>query len=118
MLTQAELQKVGLFDPSTIRDLAPALGFGSESITVTGSTLDPTDYVSELAVTGAQSFTLPAPANPGQRKRVICVSALNTPAGALTITSPDNTPGYVCAPVFTFTAAGQGLELVATSALR
>lgn len=73
--------------------------------------------VTELAVDGTDAFTLAAPTRTGQRKIIRCVSAANTPAGTLTITSPDTTTGFVCAASFFFNNVGQEIELEATAGL-
>lgn len=74
--------------------------------------------VSELSVDGTDAFTLAAPTRTGQRKIVRCVGAANTPLGTLTVSSPDDTTGFVCAASFCFTAVGQEIELEATAALK
>jgi hypothetical protein len=74
--------------------------------------------ISQLSVDGTDAFTLAAPTRTGQRKIVRCVAAANTPAGTLTVTSPDDTTGFVCAASFFFTAVGQEIELEATPALK
>lgn len=117
MLDLQHLMQVGNFDPVTISQLSDSLGFGIESLTLTGATLSPSLFSSELAVSGTMAFTLAAPTVAGQRKRITCVSATSTPLGTVTITSPDQTAGLVCPSTFTFTAAGQEVSLMATSAL-
>lgn len=77
-----------------------------------------TVLVSELSVDGTDAFTLAAPTRTGQRKIVRCVEAANTPAGTLTVTSPDDTTGFVCAASFFFNTVGQEIELEATAALK
>lgn len=71
-----------------------------------------------LAVDGTDAFTLAAPTRVGQRKIITCVSAANTPAGTLTITSPDDTAGFVCRSTFFFDVAGQEITLEATAGLK
>jgi hypothetical protein len=46
------------------------------------------------------------------------VSAASTPAGTLTVSSPDDTAGFVCPATFFFDNAGQEIELIATAALK
>lgn len=117
MLDETNLKKVGNFDPTTIAQLADALGVGIDAVSAAGAlALD--KYVSELTVSGTKAYTLAAPTVAGQRKRITCVSAASTPLGTVTITSPDDTAGFVCAGAFTFTDAGQTIDLVATSALK
>lgn len=74
--------------------------------------------VTELSVTGTDAYTLAAPTRPNQRKIVRCVLAASTPLATLTITSPDDTTGYVCAAKFLFNTVGQEIELRATAALK
>ncbi len=74
--------------------------------------------VSELSVDGTDAFTLAAPTRTGQRKIIRCVAAANTPAGTLTITSPDDTAGFVCRETFFFDTVGQEITLEATSSLK
>lgn len=117
MLTETELFAVGNFDASSIAHLRAALGGGVDAISVAGA-LDPASYISELAISGTVAFSLAAPTVAGQRKRIVCVSAAATPVGTLTIASPDNVAGFVCAGTFVFNSPGQAIELVATAALR
>lgn len=88
-----------------------------EAISASGA-LDPMVATSELTVSGTKAYTLAAPQVVGQRKKVVCVSAASTPAGTLTVSSPDDTTGFVCAATFFFDAVGQSLEFEATSALK
>lgn len=74
--------------------------------------------VSQLSVDGTDAFTLAAPTRTGQRKIVRCVAAANTPAGTLTVSSPDDTTGFVCAASFFFDTVGQEVEFEATAALK
>jgi hypothetical protein len=74
--------------------------------------------VTELSVDGTDAFTLAAPTRTGQKKIIRCVAAANTPAGTLTVSSPDDTTGYVCAASFFFNTVGQEIELEATAALK
>lgn len=117
MLDLQHLLQVGNFDPVTVAQLSDALGFGIESATQTGSTLNPSVFSSELTVVGTMAFALAAPTAAGQRKRITCVAASSTPLGTVTISSPDQTAGLVCPSTFTFTAAGQEVSLTATAAL-
>src|SRR6266568_2958604 len=77
-----------------------------------------TRIVTELTVSGTKAYTLAAPTYTGQKKIVRCVSAASTPIGTLTVASPDDVAGYVCAPTFIFDTVGQEIELEATSALK
>lgn len=116
MLTETQIQKVGNFDADTIANLRDALGAGVDAISAAGA-LSLTSYVTELTVSGTKAYTLAAPTVSGQRKRIVCVSAASTPLGTVTVTGPDTTSGFVCASAFTFTAAGQAIELIATAGL-
>ena len=116
MLSLSELEEVCHFKQTVINDFAPAIGFGIDAVSAAGA-LDPTKYVTELTVSGTKAFTLAAPTQVGQRKRVVCVAATSTPLGTLTISSPDTTAGFVCASTFQFDSVGQSIELVATSGL-
>ena len=87
-----------------------------EAVSAAGALV--THGISELTVSGTKAYTLAAPEFSGQRKIVRCVSAAATPLGTLTVSSPDDTAGFVCSSTFTFTAAGQEIEFEATSALK
>jgi hypothetical protein len=116
MLTTTQLSQVGNFDESTVNNLGRALGT-TQAITAAGA-LSLSTYESTLAVSGTMAFTLAAPTVSGQRKRIVCLSAASTPLGTVTVTSPDDTAGFVCAGTFLFDAAGQVVELTATTALK
>lgn len=77
-----------------------------------------TREVTELSVDGTKAYTLAAPTRPNLRKVIRCVAATNTPAGTLTVTSPDTVTGFVCAASFFFDAVGQEITLVATAGLK
>lgn len=117
MLTDSQLLRVGNFDTDTINNLREVLGSTVDAVSAAGA-LSTTALVSELTVSGTMAFTLAAPTVAGQRKRIVCVSAASTPLGTVTISSPDDTSGFVCPSTMVFTAAGQAVELVATSALK
>lgn len=74
--------------------------------------------VTELTISGTKAYTLAAPTYAGQVKTVRCVAASNTPAGTLTISSPDTTTGFVCPATLFFDAAGQLVTFKATTALK
>jgi hypothetical protein len=93
------------------------LSGGVDAVSASGA-CSLTKYVTELTVSGTKAYTLAAPTVAGQRKRIVCVSASNTPAGTLTITSPDDTAGFVCPATFFYDTAGQAIELIATSGLK
>ena len=113
----ATLGRVGNFDQATINQLAGDTGSLVESLSAAG-TVNPFVYATELTVSGTMAFTLAAPTFAGQRKKITCVSGASTPLGTLTITGQDTTTGFVCASVFTFTTAGQSVELQATTGLK
>lgn len=77
-----------------------------------------TVLVTELSVTGTDAYTLAAPTRPGQRKIIRCVLAASTPAATLTITSPDDTAGFVNRATYFFDTVGQEITLEATAALK
>lgn len=117
MLSETHLSEVGNFNTEVVGQLRPALHGGIDAVSAAGA-LDLTKYTTELTVSGTKAYTLAAPTVAGQRKRIICVSAASTPLGTVTISSPDDTAGFVCSTTFTFTAVGQGIELIATTALK
>lgn len=118
-LTAEQLAKVGNFDASTITNLTADLNAGADVDAVSAAgALSLSRIFTELTVSGAVAYTLAAPTSVNQRKVIRCVSAASTPLGTVTITSPDTTTGFVCASAFTFTAVGQVVELMATSALK
>ncbi len=117
MLTETQLSQVGNFDTSTIAGLRAALSGGIDAVSAAGAA-DLAKYVTELTVSGTKAYTLAAPTVAGQRKRIVCVSAASIPIGTLTITSPDDTTGFVCSTTFVFNTVGQAIELIATSALK
>lgn len=86
-----------------------------ESVSAAGA-ISTTLPITELTVSGTKAYTLAdGPAGvAGMRKIIRCVSAASTPLGTVTIASPDDTAGFVCASAFTFNAAGQSLELLWT----
>lgn len=74
--------------------------------------------ITELSVDGTKAYTLAAPTYAGQLKTVRCVAATNTPAGTLTVSSPDDTTGFVCPATFFFDNVGQEITFRATNALK
>ena len=117
MLNEDQIKRVGNFDPDTINNLKDAIGAGIEGISAAGA-LSLTAAITELTVSGTKAYTLAAPTVAGQKKRIVCVSAASTPLGTVTISSPDDTTGFVCSSTFTFTDVGQAIELVATTGLK
>jgi hypothetical protein len=116
MLTEDQLSKVGNFHTDSINALRTALSGGVDSVSGAGA-CSLTHYATELTVSGSKAYTLAAPTVAGQRKKITCVSAASIPVGTLTITSPDDTAGFVCPAVFVFNTVGQEIELIATSEL-
>lgn len=116
MLTEDQLRKVGNFDESTINALRRQMG-GAETLSAAGA-LSLNCYESNLVISGTMAFTLAAPTVEGQRKRVSAFSVASTPAATLTVSSPDDTAGFVLSSTFFFDTAGQAIELVATAALK
>lgn len=118
-LTAEQIRQLGNFDAATITALTADLGAGADVDVVSASgALSLTRVRSELQVTGTDALTLAAPTTVNQRKVITCTLAASTPAGTLTITSPDDTTGFVCPATFFFDTVGQEIELVATSALK
>lgn len=117
MLTETQISQTGNFDAATIAQLRPALGGGVDALTADGA-CDLSKYLTTLAVTGTDAYTLAAPTVAGQRKKIVCVLAASTPAATLTITSPDDTAGFVNRATYFFDAVGQEIILEATAALK
>lgn len=118
-LTAAQLRVLGQFDADTITNLTADLNAGADVDAVSAAgALSLTRVTTELSVDGTKAYTLAAPTTVNQTKRVVCVAATNTPAGTLTVSSPDDTTGFVCPATFFFDNVGQTLEFVATSALK
>lgn len=116
-MDQATLLRVGNFDQATANQLATDTGSLVEAVSAAGA-LSLNTYLTELTVSGTKAYTLAAPTFAGARKRITCVSAASTPLGTVTLTSPDDTAGFVCAGAFTFDTVGQSIELVATAGLK
>lgn len=91
--------------------------FGYEVITA-DTAIDITVFRTELQVTGTDAYTIAAPTYSGQRKLVTCTLAASTPAATITLTSPDDTTGFVCPATFFMDYVGQEFELRATPALK
>jgi hypothetical protein len=117
-LTTAQLQALAGFDADILEGLVEALNMGTAVDAKSSGALALDRLLSEITVSGTKAFTLAAPTAAGQRKIVRCVSASGSPVGTLTVSSPDDTAGFVCAASFCFTAAGQEIELEASSALK
>jgi hypothetical protein len=117
-LTTAQLQALAGFDADILAGLIEALNMGTAVDAKSSGALALDRYKSEISVSGTKAFTLAAPTAAGQRKKVVCVAATATPAGTLTVSSPDDTTGFVCASSFFFDNVGQELEFEATAALK
>ena len=119
-LTDAQIRQIGNFDQDTITALTADLAAGEavDVVTTTGTALSLVKIRSELQVTGTDALTLAAPTFSGQRKIITCTLAASTPLGTVTVSSPDDTAGFVCPATFVFNAVGQEIELVATAALK
>lgn len=117
MLSESNVQTVGHFNSEIIPRLRSALGAGIDSVSTAGA-VDLTQYETQLSVTGTVAYTMAAPTVAGQKKRLTCVLAASTPLGTVTITSPDDTTGFVVPSTMIFTAVGQSVEFVATAALK
>lgn len=116
-LTEAQLTRIAGFDEDTLAALRQQVGEGVDAVSASGA-CSVSKWVTELTVSGTKAYTLAAPTVAGQRKRITCVSAGSTPLGTLTITSPDDTAGFVCSTTFIFDTVGQEIELIATSGLK
>ena len=117
MLSETHLSQVGNFDAETIGQLRPALGGGVDAVSAAGP-CDPLKYSTELTISGTKAYTLAAPTVAGQKKKISCVAATSSPAGTLTISSPDDTTGFVLPSAIVFDDVGQTIWLEATSALK
>ena len=93
-------------------------GGGYETIDTTASNIAVDVYETALAISGTMTATLPDPLYPKQRKFVYAKTAASSPALTLTVTTPDDTAGFVCAGTFVFDTVGQGVLFEATSALK
>lgn len=93
-------------------------GSGYESVDTTATALALDVLVSELVISGTMAATLAAPTYQGQRKIIRAKSAASTPALTLTVSSPDDTTGFVCPATFFFDNRAQELTLEATASLK
>lgn len=117
MLSETHLSEIANFNAEAIGQLRPALGGGVDAISAAGA-LDLAKIVTELTVSGTKAYTLAAPTVAGQRKIIRCVSAASSPIGTVTISSPDDTAGFVLPAAIVFDDVGQEIELQATAALK
>lgn len=91
---------------------------GYESVDTTATALALDVRLSELSISGTDTFTLAAPTYAGQEKTIRVVGAASIPVGTLTVTSPDDTVGFVCQATFVFDTVGQEITLKATPGLK
>lgn len=83
-------------------------GGGLESVAAPGA-IAPSVYETHLSVDGTDAFTMGDGLYVGQRKRVTCITAANTPLGTLTLNGAQ--AAYGSEPTaHVFTAAGQAIE--------
>lgn len=117
-LTEAQIQAMSDFNSTTAAALTEALGglVAVQALSAAGA-VNLTNYKTELSVSGTKAYTLAAPTVAGQKKKIVCVSAASTPAGTLTVSSPDTATGFVCPASFFFDAVGQEVEFEATAGL-
>lgn len=118
-LTDSQIAQICGFDADRIAALKADLLFNGnvDGVSASGA-CSLTRRVTELTVSATKAYTLAAPTYAGQRKVIRCVSAASAPLGTLTISSPDDTTGFVCPATVLFDTAGQEIELEATSALK
>jgi hypothetical protein len=118
-LTDDMIRKLSGFRADIIAALTADLGAGEakDAISAAGA-CSLTRVYTELTISGTKAYTLAAPTAVNQRKVITCVSAASTPAGTLTVTSPDDTTGFVCPATFFFDNVGQEITLIATAALK
>lgn len=118
-LTTAMIAALSGFRQATIDAMTADLGAGENIDAVSSSgACSLTRRITELTVSGTKAYTLAAPTAVNQRKVVRCVSAASSPLGTLTVSSPDDTVGFVCAASFLFDNVGQEVEFEATAALK
>lgn len=117
-LTDAMIKNLANFRQEQIDALTADLAAGEavDAVSASGA-CSLTKVNTELTVSGTKAYTLAAPTRVNQRKVIRCVSAASTPAGTLTVSSPDTTAGFICPATFFFDIAGQEITLEATSAL-
>ncbi len=118
-LTPTMIAQITNFRADLIAALTSDLGEGQaiDARSTAGACLL-TRELTELTIGSTLAFTLAAPTYVTQRKRVRCVAVSGTPLGTLTVTSPDDTAGFICAPTFLFDTPGQEVIFEATSALK
>lgn len=118
-LTEAMAQAICHFRADTVDALLADLNAHEEVDAVSAAgACSLVIKTTELSVDGTKAYTLAAPTRTGQRKVIRCVAATNTPLGTLTVSSPDDTTGFVCAATFVFAVVGQEITLEATAALK
>lgn len=117
-LTNAMIKAIAGFRSDRITALTADLAAGESVDAVSASgACSLTIVTTELTISGTKAYTLAAPTFVNQRKVIRCVAAASTPAGTLTITSPDTTAGFVNRATYFFDTVGQEITLQATSGL-
>lgn len=118
-LTSAMIKKLSRFRQDTIDALTSDLNAGADIDAVSASgACSLSRRITQLTISATKAYILAAPTAAGQSKIVRCVAATSTPIGTLTVASPDDTAGFVCAATFVFDTAGQEIEFEATAALK
>lgn len=85
-------------------------GAGYEIVDTTATSLAVDVYESRLTISGTMAATLPDGTYVGQRKLVRAITAASTPALTLTVTTPEDEAGSVCAGAFFFDTVSQAVE--------
>lgn len=116
-LNEDQLTRIAGFNQAALDALRAQLGEGVEAISAS-TALDVKQFLSEATIAGTRAYTLEAPTVAGQRKALRVVAVSGTPAATLTVSSPDDTVGFVCPATFFLDHAGQNLEFRATTALK
>lgn len=118
-LTAEMIAKLSGFRQEIIDALTADLNAGAavDAVSASGA-CSLTRVVTELTISGTKAYTLAAPTFTGQKKIIRCVSAASTPIGTLTVSSPDDTSGFVCPATFVFDTGGQEIELEGTAGLK
>jgi hypothetical protein len=80
----------------------------NEHVSASGA-IDPAVALTTLAIDGTKAYTLAAGTKAGQRKRIRCTAATNTPAGTVTATLLN---GNTAATSFLMNAAEDTVDLV------
>lgn len=85
-----------------------AVGGGLETVSAPGA-ISPSTYETHLEVDGTDAFTMGDGSYIGQRKRITCITAANTPLGTVTLNGAQ--AAFSTEPTaHVFTAVGQAIE--------